>query len=47
MYDLFDTDSLELPSDDAVMAAVASDRGMSVVAVEEAVNAVFDWISNG
>ena len=46
MYDLMDTDPLELPSDDDVMAAVASDRGLSVVAVEEAIGAVFDWIFN-
>ena len=46
MYGLMETDPLELPSDDDVMAAVASDRGLSVVAVEEAIGAVFDWIFN-
>ena len=46
MYDLMDTDEFGLPSDNDVMAAVASDRGISVVAVEEAILAVFDWIFN-
>ncbi|MCH7669702.1 MAG: hypothetical protein IIC71_10980 [Acidobacteria bacterium] len=46
MFDLMDTDALELPSDDDVMAAVAAERDISAEAVADAVDAVLDWMFN-
>ena len=43
-YDVMDVGD-ELPSDDDVLAAVAAQRSVSAAEVEDAVNAVLDWMS--
>lgn len=45
-YTAMDTDPMELPSDDDVLAAVAQKEGVTAAEVEEAADAVFAWQFN-
>ena len=45
-FDEMDEASDSLPSDDDVIAVVAANRGLTPTEVEEALDAVFDWMFN-